>query len=176
MSQRLANVAVYRLATLRSVAGKVWLVAVFCNAARCSRVAGGDRTRTVTASGVRALNFDGSVSGFHSFTLAIDNRPSPFPYHFSILVDLAAYVDRNQREVRPKTSIISLSSALISGISADDRVFDAMRDVVAKHLLLNAAQRGSHRGDLRDMSMQYRSSSTMRIKPRTCPSIPRSGV
>ena len=40
MSQRLANVAVYRLATLRSVAGKVWLVAVFCNAARCSRVQG----------------------------------------------------------------------------------------------------------------------------------------
>ena len=40
-------------------------------------------------------------------------------------------------------------SALVSLISGRDRVLDAMRDVVAQDLLLDPAQRGTHRGNLR---------------------------
>src|SRR5205085_9874122 len=41
--------------------------------------------------------------------------------------------------------------APLLGVAAGrDRVLDAMRDVIAQHLLLDPAQRGADRGDLRD--------------------------
>ena len=40
---------------------------------------------------------------------------------------------------------------VVAGLAAGrDRVLDAMRDVIAQHLLLDPAQRGADRGDLRD--------------------------
>jgi hypothetical protein len=40
--------------------------------------------------------------------------------------------------------------ALIGAVAGDDRVLDAMGDVIAQDLLLGAPQRGAHRRDLRD--------------------------
>ena len=40
-------------------------------------------------------------------------------------------------------------AALVGLIAGGDRVLDAMRDVIAQDLLLDAAQRGAHRGNLR---------------------------
>ena len=41
-------------------------------------------------------------------------------------------------------------AALIGLIAGGDRVLDAMRNVVAQNLLLDPAERGAHRGNLRD--------------------------
>ena len=41
-------------------------------------------------------------------------------------------------------------AALIRDVSADNRMFDAMRNVIMKHLLFNATQSGPRGGDLRD--------------------------
>ena len=49
------------------------------------------------------------------------------------------------------TSINSeIFCALIGLVAARDRVLDAMGDVILQHLLLDPAQRGAHRRDLRD--------------------------
>src|SRR5215475_2408733 len=39
---------------------------------------------------------------------------------------------------------------LIGLVAAGNGVLDAMSDMIAQHLLLDAAERGAHRGDLRD--------------------------
>ena len=55
-----------------------------------------------------------------------------------------------QRSARPSTSISSaILLPLVGLVAGGDRVLDAMGDVVAQDLLLDAAQRGAHRGDLR---------------------------